>query len=57
MFIFLDALEFSPELPADGESEIRGIQIQRDWWGWSGFGSPWNRLVSTVAHELQLLLG
>lgn len=26
MFIFLDTLEFSPKLPADGESEIRGYK-------------------------------
>lgn len=39
MFIFLDPLEFSPELFADGESQIRGLQTQRDRWdhlGWSG---------------------
>lgn len=36
MFIFPHPPEFSPKLPADGESEIRGIQIQRDPWGWSG---------------------
>lgn len=30
MFIFLDPLELSPKLFADGESEICGLQIQRD---------------------------
>lgn len=39
MFIFLDPLEFSPELFADSESQICGLQTQRDLWdhlGWSG---------------------
>lgn len=36
MFIFLDSPDFSPKLFAEGESEIHGLQIQRDGSGWSG---------------------
>lgn len=32
MFISLDPPEFSPKMFADGESEICGLEIQRDCW-------------------------